>query len=353
MSGELFSALVGRAEEGGIVIEGGARWIKRSSEFDADMMAKGDCHNLVLSRQQRAMFIDFQGRRFFLITGFSDCEVAPPGLTKVDPSPAMLILAFHELRIELTATSAETRDVLENQYAGKDAYDGHELNVIISLFPKFFCFEVDSSYSSSSTIERLTGSYACRSYNLGPLMLDAETKDSLRSLFEDESDHIPFPLILQGVLAFAWQTLFLELYRCLEQLYPAPRLSELASELLSSRSLFDLADIIETTLTWRPKEDESLIKILRYCSRVPVDEALQAFEREPSIEYDQAVEVAGRAIYQLRNSLVHFRASRKSMVLSDVNWNILIRAMSSFISQSYSEVGDRFYKAVEEKVVAA
>ena len=232
--------------------------------------------------------------------------------------------------------------MIQDQYCGIPDYNGHDLNVIMQLFPKLACFSVSQDSVISGDIDRMTGSYAARSYTSGPLNLYPDTREAIANLFESGNDHIPFNLILQGLMSFSWSYFFLELYRCLEQLYPVPRLKSLSEEFTLQRSLKDLALAMERLLSWRPKEDESLEKIIRMCEISSIENSIRAFSCDISEASFNKTDVLSRSIYRLRNNLVHFRASKEHVDFDDRKWNSIINAMISLIMDAYNTVGEAY-----------
>ena len=311
-------------------------------------MAKADAEPLVLSRQMRAALITFEGTAYFVASGFPECPELPPGLTRADLTPSLFAISAVELEIQCTATSSEIRDAIEDMHQGADGYTGHSLEAVAPLFSAITCFSVDTDFDVSGSIRRLTGSYVSRSYSDGPLNFSDEMRNRLSDLFESGSIHVPFGLVLQGVLSFSWSGFFVELYRSIEQLYSVPRLIDLTSQWNTELSLYDVADLIERTLSWRPKEDESLIRLLQLgCSKGSLDAASLALKADLSEDHARSSEITARAIYKWRNSFVHFRPSKSSTYLTEAEWDELIRSMISIIGELYDNFGDIFHNPLK------
>jgi len=343
MSETLFGLLIGRVAESDVSVPKTKRWVRRLNDDDAEMMTKAECTKLVLSRQQKTILISFQSKLYFGVVGFAACDVLPEGLNVIDLTPALFSLAQAELSLELTATVAEIRDILDSSERDIADYDGHDVTLISRLFAPVSFYEVNPYFEIGSNIERLTGSYVCRAYADGPLMIEEKTREKLSALFESSGEYIPFLVVLSGILSFSWNSLFLELYRCLEYLYPVPRLSDLCAELTLNRPLHEIAELLGRLLSWRPREDESLIRVLHYCSAGPAREVLQALGHQVTEENGQVMELSARAVYQLRNSIVHFRPSTRQQKIGETEWNILARAMADFIAEAYKKVGSQLH----------
>ena len=189
----------------------------------------------------------------------------------------------------------------------------------------------------------MVGALAAATYVDGPIAISEATLQNVKSLFVEGSEYIPFQNILQGLLSFSWGGFYVELYRCIEQLYAVPRLIELTKDWPTDKSFVELAELLESRLSWRPKEDESLCKILEECSAASVSSVIAAFEL--AIDANSTVaHVAGRGIYALRNHLVHFRGKPKIAPLKEEKWDRIMTAMLSVIADSYSAFGKSFHE---------
>lgn len=357
MSQELFRRLIARAEIDGTPLRDRSqnRWIERLSVGDADLMATADVEALALSRQVRAARVSHHDRVYFIFFGFGPPTDSVLGLSSVDATPGLFALAVLHLDIAATATPWAIREAVEAFHAGVGGYSGHGLAQIMPLFPELRFFSADVNFPFTTDIIRATGSYASRTYADGPLAFEDETCETLATSFEAGHATIPHMLVLQGVLSFSWASLYLEIYRCIEQLFAVPRISALVKEWPSNLALYDVAELVERHLSWRPREDESLAKILRNCDSGSVDIALDAFGCSPSEVEDQRVGQVARSIYGLRNQLVHFRPHKDVPTRNDQSWNLIIRAMLLCVFEIYDAVGAAFHDApdVVEKEIEA
>lgn len=55
---------------------------------------------------------------------------------------------------------------------------------------------------------------------------------------------------------------FLDIYRSIEQLYSAPKIERLAAKFSINCALSDLAEALESFISWRPKEEKALALLL-------------------------------------------------------------------------------------------
>lgn len=323
-----------------------ARWIKRLSEEDADLMAKADVKaTRKITRQMRAVQFQYNTRQYFAFFGLSPIDELPEGLSECPLTPGTFGIAVSATDISPAprVTGAQIRQLMEAEFAKSDGYEGHELDDVASLFPNALIVEADSNLTYTADIDRVLGAVIAASYIDGPLALSEATLKTFRTLFVEGSEYIPYLNILQGILSISWGGLYVELYRCIEQLYAVPRLLELTREWKAEKALRELADLLEQRLSWRPREDESLVKVIGACNESTIQLVISAFGLDLNPKYASS-EAAGRAIYTLRNGLVHFRGSTKIPAVTDQQWDRIAAAMLAVVVDSYDAFGRMFHE---------
>jgi hypothetical protein len=356
MSNAIFRLLVERAAIDEIIIANGdkGRFIRRLSDADAELMAKADVKDKrKITRQMRAVMFEHCDQRFFAFFGFGSSVGAqlqmPEGLVEIDPTPGMFSIAITEAEVTPGATPSEIREIIEAEFRGVEGYEGHDLNAIADLFPPIIFVEADVNYAYTSNIDRVLGAMVAVTYLDGPIALTEETLNAVRSLFTTGPSSIPFEIVLQGILSISWAGLYVELYRCVEQLYPVPRLSNLVTRWGSAHSLNTLAELLRDSLGWRPREDEALIKLITECPQQVANDLVTSF----GVNVDETsvpAEVAGRRVYAMRNGLVHFRGNKEVEQPNDESWNAIVLAMIALVAETYNRFGERFHAGVTEPV---
>lgn len=349
MSNAIFQRLISHAAADGTVIAHAdkGRFVRRFSEADAELMAKADVRDRRrITRQMRAVMFEHDGRRLFAFFGFSSPPGVtlrmPDGLAEIAPTPGMFGIAITEAEVVPRGTSAEIRNAIEAEFLGLEGYEGHELTDISSLFPSVVFAEADVNYFYTMSIDRVLGAMVAATYTEGPIAMAERTLEAVEDLFTAGPSYIPFEIVLQGLLSISWSGLYVELYRCVEQLYPVPRLAGLTQKWASTQSFNDLAELLRENLGWRPREDESLIKLILACPDQTAKDLVAAFE----IKFDENVspaDVAGKHVYAMRNGLVHFRGNRTLEPLNDERWNSLMVAMISLVRETYNCYGEQFH----------
>jgi hypothetical protein len=97
-------------------------------------------------------------------------------------------------------------------------------------------------------------------------------------------------------------------------------------------SLLEFAAKIENVTGWRPKEEDA---IDRLCVLLPpAAEAL--FENVKTGLGGGVDQKIARWLYELRNSVVHFRPAIKQLHLNDAQWDEIFRATLLLIDKIYA-----------------
>ena len=310
-------------------------------------MAKGDARTLVISRQVRLVRTSFKGETFFCIFGLTEPEQLPLGLELADATPAIFTVGVLEARIQPTSSvsASDIRDAIEGDFVGSSDYQGHELADIARLFPRVSVYRVAQHEPYLQSDQRVLGALLARSYADGPIQILGPTIEKLWSTFESGSKFIPYQNLVQGLMAISWEHLFLETYRCLEQLYAEPRVSALRGQWHSKLSLRELAAMLERHLSWRPKEDEALSKIIASCDVACVASLCNAFGmNEPLENLTARAEAASRKVYDLRNNVVHYRPIHEVIKKTDAEWDSVVLALLDVVNQVYESRGAPFFE---------
>ena len=149
-----------------------------------------------------------------------------------------------------------------------------------------------------------------------------------------------------GALSFSWKGFFLELYRSIENLYSIPRIEKLSKDFGGGSSLYNISRILIDHLDWRPKENESLNIILADVDRNICAEIFSLIRKNATQTEDLTNhgQIAGNAIYQLRNAIVHFRPDRDNTEDEVSDWDRICCLMLKVVNQLYSLKGGTFYE---------
>ncbi|MBH3399789.1 hypothetical protein I5S60_09400 [Pseudomonas fluorescens] len=322
------------------------RWLARKDEADLDLMVNAEVDVLALGAKTLAISIKNGDEIYFCFSGMATPEQLPVNLEEAEPTPGLFACAVYCAELKALGTASQAKDILEQQYHGQAGYSGHELRDIAPLFQKLYFVRVSAGARAPyfRELERVAGAYITAGYPGHPLEFDSNLQSRLLALFESGADTIPFSLPLQGLLSYSWPSLFLDLYRCLEQLYTALKLKSLVGKISHNGSLADLAYLLEDELSWRPKEQDALASILVLSSDDTRSKILSAFKFNVGELDEYSPSKCARSIYKLRNSHVHFRPAMKAESKSSDQWNEIMIAMCDAVDDIYEKLGVEFLR---------
>ncbi|MEA8826924.1 hypothetical protein PZS68_20065 [Klebsiella aerogenes] len=322
------------------------RWLARKDEVDLNLMTNAEVEVLTLGAKMFAISIKNGDDKYFCFCGLDIPEQLPANLEETDPTPGLFSCVVFCAQLQAIATASQARDILEQQYFGQEGYSGHELNEIVPLFPALYFLKETTKDSTPylNNLERVAGAFITAGYSSHPLEVNASLRLRLLSLFEAGSETIPFGLPLQGLLSYNWPSLFLDLYRCLEQLYTVLKLKSLVTKLPYNGALAELAYLLEDELSWRPKEQDALASILAHTVEDTRSKILSAFKLNITDSTEYSASKCASYIYKLRNSHVHFRPAMKAENKPTEQWNEIVLAMCDAVDDVYEALGIDFLK---------
>lgn len=347
LSEELFLKILekGLREDPDFPLSLDGRWIEKLNDADATFMSKAEVEILRLSSSRVAAKMTHEDLSVFAISGFSVCDEIPEGLSERDATPGTFALFALQADLEVTGSAAEIRNLTELVSEAHPPYIGHELNQVMPIFPDIIFFEIDKAFDYTNHLDRLVGSYCAKTVSQSGMHLSSNTQIEISKMFETGADEIPYHVLLRGLLSASPQVLFLDLYRCIEQLYSVPRLGELQKALRHSASIYDLSRVLEETISWRPKEDEALFQLFTGITTDHCKAIRSHFGDIESIENTKSAERAAKRIYRLRNENVHFRPAMTGDELSEETWDAVICTMLSVVSDLYDIHGKTYHSA--------
>lgn len=208
-----------------------------------------------------------------------------------------------------------------------------DINMLYKYFNKLNIFRiVDGSHYDSDDIYKIKG-YFDVTLNHCTLPFSETTVNNYTSLFSSGLKSIPMDLIHLSFSSNQYKQSFLELYRCIEQLYPVPALRELlGTGSIKTSCPLEVAALFEDKINWRPRESEAIgmvFKDLDFLSTSKIDAVKQG------TEYSS---LSGSLfIYKLRNANVHFRKKLGKGELTNAKWEELIDAMLDVILDLYNK----------------
>src|SRR5262249_2045360 len=160
---------------------------------------------------------------------------------------------------------------------------------------------------------RLSCLWALKARETIILPFSNDTLEALEGLLTEGIQNLPSQNLLRGLQCAHWQHAFLEVYRGIERLFTFQHIEQLHRERSLAISLLEFAAKIEKATGWRPREEEAIGKLLDPC---PAG-AQVLFDGVRGELLGSLTQAIPGWIYDLRNSVVHFRPASEQARLSD------------------------------------
>lgn len=209
-------------------------------------------------------------------------------------------------------------------------YAGHEADIIAALFPPIRHFVTDElvdvwpAFFSFCVSEARAGNYWHNEILLS----------SLETICELDPSRIPYKVLCRSIFDFDQSSFFLALYRCLEALYSYASTRELSNDLGLTVDWREVSTKIERHLKWYPREEGAIERLFSQVGMKEIDDLSKCLG-VPIAPQDSLKSRVAKAVYDLRNSCVHYRPSHQSINLAEIDWNTLCTAMACAVLDVY------------------
>ena len=314
-----------------ILNAGAARWVQ------GDLAAQDWLKRLELNLQLRfgrrrsLTWLSYDGTDFLCLVGFE----FDPELAQIESAPGnagVTVCVLSELRPLPTATPAEIRNVVEVGSRDEPDYQGHDYTAVAGLFPSVRLFSTVGplDQEAASRLFLMVGVDECRN---GDSWIHDPLADDLLSLADLNIRLFPYDAVCRSIFDWDPRSLYMALYRCLEATYAYESCRKLVESLGLDKEWYELAAALDAEVGWHPQHAASLNLVLQYA----LEDDLRAVCDCLGVTDGPDLSVrAGRAIYRLRNRIVHYTARTVDLGLDDADWNELCRRMVGIVLHVFS-----------------
>ena len=164
--------------------------------------------------------------------------------------------------------------------------------------------------------------------------LCAWTSGFLVSLTDLNVPALPYAAIGESMFDADPRSLYMALYRCIEATYAFETSRRLVDDLKLSVPWVEMAEALANVAGWRPQEASSLNIVLRNALEQDLRDVCQCLN--VSVGNDVAAS-AGKAIYSLRNRIVHYRPGTERVELESVAWNMLCHLLVRIVFHVFTK----------------
>ncbi|GEK21430.1 hypothetical protein [Cellulomonas xylanilytica] len=314
----------------------GARWVHANPSADAFLIGLDVRATLSFGRHRHLAWLEHQGEHYLALVGFT-FEPDDLRYAVLDDVQGFDVCLLAELPIYPTASAAQVRNVVEAGIMGDPGYIGHDNAAIMDLFPTIQL--VQNATPLQEVIAWPAFLTLCVQESLvSGSWIQEPLAGSLVSLAELEVPSLPYQELCRAVLDLDPRNVYMSLYRCIEATYAYDRATALAKLLSVTLPWHEIAAQLDAEMGWRPPELQSLNATLAHANESDLYEICDCLNATVGKDVRAS---AGRAIYLLRNKIVHYRPTTEPFRMDSVDWN---RACNLLVAISV-EVFDHAYGA--------
>lgn len=268
---------------------------------------------------------------FIGLLGF-EFESELPQLTLIDNNPGISVCLLSEVAPRPIVSPANIWNIVEASSADEFGYPGHDIEQIENLFPAIQLLRCAQPIDDDSAW-RLFLMLSVEECKRGGSWINNDLASELLALTGLNIPSLPYDAISRSIFDLDPRSLYMALYRCIEATYAYESCRKLLSRLSLSAPWLDLAVALESEVGWHPKEASSLNLVLRYALKKDLEEVCQCLSVDSMGDLHVT---AGRAIYRLRNQIVHFRPGGEPVNVDSINWNRLCSCLVTIVFNVFS-----------------
>lgn len=309
--------------------------------------------------------IEYNSRQFILIPEKGEIlDSYPPGLIRKtladdeEISEGIRILLYSEKLVTINKKLSDlSLNLIEKIYAlealGNKVF--YKLDQIDEFFIPFEIWEIETSIfdiNNGLDLYKIYSIYLLQSNEDERLMLDftAETKNELEFLLIDPNSIYISEVIYKAITANHWEHCFLEMYKCIENLYMVYHIDLLSSQLtdndLSIAMGLDKIGFRSTEKNDVKKLFEKLFLSVEKLSELKKLLEKDNGENEVLITDEKMKEKMAEKLYLIRCSIAHLKYKHNHPNYTVEEWNQILMTMGTIIKELYSIYGNKLSNLV-------
>lgn len=281
--------------------------------------------------------MEMRDTTYVALVGF-DFDPHPIDAVEVQVNPGALVAILTELNVAPKATPVVIRNVVEAGDNSDPDYPGHDAPQIASLFPDVRLFQLREPMDAD-TAWRTFLVICTNECALGGSWIFDDLALELRALSDVGVSSLPYEALCRSMFDLDPRGLFMSLYRCIEATYAFESSRKLVKSLGLSISWQEVAIALEREMSWHPREANSLNLILTYAEQRDLQQLCACLNHDVG---NDLVASASKAIYGLRNRIVHYRPGHDVVDVDSVDWNtlciLLVRIVFTVFLTAYGHI---------------
>ncbi len=206
----------------------------------------------ILPNFQTASF-QYRGNDYFVAIGlqkYLETNQEEEVIQLLELNAGIITALLFELEISVDKKVDPYKIIEENFYPSEDEIIRYNFSKVKYFFEPICVYKIpeNSPFLSLDNINitRISGFYIIKNSQLVSLKFSSNTLDEFEKLFFEGSKNIPYENLLLSLVSVSWKYSFLDIYRCIERLFPISALEDLHKKLNIKYSLLNFANDIES-----------------------------------------------------------------------------------------------------------
>lgn len=315
---------------------GTPRWVESRSPDRRFIKAAHLIDRVSMGPTRTILRFDLDGTSYFTCLGLSrDVEIS--GVPFVSPTPGQATTCIYEAIPRPVLDLSIIRQFVEfSDSTADDSYQGHPADGLLTVFPQM----------AVGQFPELPAEETWRYFFLITLCEVRESSwmsedliQTLRAVCELDPSKIPYRTLCRSIFDTDPSALFLALYRCIEALYAYDSAKRVGRALDLDADWSEIAVALEDEIGWHPREEGSLEKLMQLAELFDLNGICVALKvTDVPLEKDAMARRAAKAVYKMRNSLVHYRPSHHKVDIGGTDWDKSCAYLASIVLSIYYAV---------------
>lgn len=334
---DLFNALSSRITAR--AVPEAIRYIATANDFEKNWLIQGEIvDEFRFDSANRVLEVKCDKMNCVVLVNFPAPPEMPEGLALTFMNPGLFtVLAVEARVIREDIDELFLYDTVFLPAAGD--YQGHSWTTLEPFYQSMtvLAIDPDGPFGGPGALARIVLYLSASVGKLRTLAISGTTLTTCQTIALDHRSQIPFALMAHALVAVRWEHCFLEFYRCIERLFSLPTVVSLKGELGIAVAGVAVSSILEKIIGWRKNEEAGLLTLLEEC-----DAVCRRFHRlyihlDETMHRDYTAKSVATYVYQLRNSIVHYRPATDLPELEDAAWVELVNFLIDLVVGLYTK----------------
>ena len=284
---------------------------------------------------------EYSNKKYLITIGMNEFSILPDGFTNIplNAGSFLAIVSGLNLMVKSEYPPLKIFNEVLSQHCGISDYTGHDFNELKRLFPAIYLYQIDENIYGGdiNSIEQMSCIFLTYNREYLRLPYNEETLICFRTLLYLNYKDLRYENIFQALTATNFKYSFLDIYRLIEMLYQLCYMIDIEKR-ITGVDKFLLLETIDSSLSWKPNERNTLLKIFNSISvskRPIITKKLPNIIKRTTNQTIANNDALWSWIYDLRCNIVHLKTYHSNIKISNRDWDLIIHGLLEVIIAAY------------------